>query len=90
MSTTVSPHHRYLQETFDHLLGARITDVRPATTEECAALGWDDHDQRNSVAFVLTHPGQPVRVLIASRDPEGNGAGFAFVLGPEALRDGAL
>ena len=54
------------------LVGQKIVEVRPMTTEEMENEGWDVHAHMEIPAAIVTEKGT---VIFPMRDPEGNGPG---------------
>lgn len=69
----------YIEREFGSLVGKTIAVVRPLRKEECDQFAWEYEYEREAMAVFFTDG----TVVIPSQDPEGNGAGFLFVIQPE-------
>jgi hypothetical protein len=64
----------YLMKTFGALIGRTVTGIQELSDSDMEELGWY---RTMDPAFMFTF--DDGSVLIPSADPEGNGAGFAFL-----------
>ena len=69
----------YIQREFGSLKGKTIALVRPLTESECSQFGWEYDTNDDAMAMFFTDG----TVIVPSADPEGNGAGFLFVIPSE-------
>jgi hypothetical protein len=67
----------YLNKEWGQLVGAKLISIRNATEDEAQDLmGWE-FSNHNPMPILGFDNGLS---LILSQDPEGNGAGFAFLI----------
>lgn len=67
---------KYINREFGSLVGKTVASVRPLSPEECAAFAWNyEYEEAWVVEFT------DGTAMVPMRDPEGNGAGFACLLG---------
>lgn len=67
----------YLNKEWGQLVGAKLLSIRSATEDEAEDLmGWE-FNNHNPIPILEFDNGLS---LILSQDPEGNGAGFAFLV----------
>ena len=82
-TTTTSPEYgkriHYIEREFGSLRGKTIALVRPLTQPECRQFGWDYEANDDAMAIFFTDG----TIVVPSADPEGNGAGFLFVIPSE-------
>jgi hypothetical protein len=77
MTNNVIQLTEYLNKEWGQLVGVKLSGIRNATKDEAEDLmGWDFHDS-NPIPILEFENGMS---LILSQDPEGNGAGFAFLI----------
>lgn len=69
----------YIQREFGSLQGKTIALVRPLTEAECKQFAWEYSFEDNAMAIFFTDG----TIVVPSQDPEGNGAGFLFLIGAE-------
>ena len=69
----------YINREFGSLKGKTIALVRPLFEAECQQFGWDYEANADAMAIFFTDG----TVVVPSADPEGNGAGFLFVINTE-------
>jgi hypothetical protein len=67
---------KYIEREFGALKGKTIAVVRPLTKAECDQFAWDYNYDSDAMAIFFTDG----TVVVPSQDPEGNGAGFLFVI----------
>lgn len=66
----------YIDREFGSLKGKTIALIRPLTEDECKQFAWEYDYNDNAMALFFTDG----TVVVPSCDPEGNGAGFLFVI----------
>lgn len=69
----------YINKEFGSLKGKTIALIRPLTEAECRQFGWEYENNDDAMAMFFTDG----TVIVPSADPEGNGAGFLFVIPSE-------
>lgn len=79
MTTTFVDRVRLIEREFGSLAGKTISLVRPLAEAECKQFAWDYAYEDYAMAIFFTDG----TVLIPSQDPEGNGAGFLFLIDKE-------
>lgn len=72
----------YITREFGSLKGKTVALVRPLTEDECKQFAWEYDYNDNAMALFFTDG----TVVVPSCDPEGNGAGFLFVIPSEENR----
>lgn len=70
---------KYIEREFGNLKGKTVALVRPLTSGECEQFAWEYKYEQDAMAIFFTDG----TILIPSQDPEGNGAGFLFMLEAE-------
>ena len=66
----------------DSIVGSKIIDIRPMTSDEMEAEGW----QKNEIPMVLVLSSGTI--LYPSLDPEGNDAGALFGMTSDGISFG--
>lgn len=74
LDPTYDQRKKWLSSEYGAFLGKTILDIRPMTKDEHSEFAWD-YEREDGFVIIFTDGS----VLIPSRDPEGNGAGFLFV-----------
>lgn len=69
----------YIQNEFGSLKGKTIALIRPLTEAECKQFAWEYDYNDSAMAIFFTDD----TIVVPSCDPEGNGAGFLFVIPSE-------
>jgi hypothetical protein len=77
MTNNVIQLTEYLNKEWGQLVGAKLISIRNATEDEAdEMMGWE-FSNHNPTPILGFDNGLS---LILSQDPEGNGAGFAFLI----------
>lgn len=66
----------YIEKEFGSLRGKTISLIRPLMPAEHTAMGWEWDYHSDAFIIVFTDD----TIVIPSCDPEGNGAGFLFIM----------
>lgn len=76
---TAKDHSKYIAEEFGSLVGKTVVKVRQMTQDECDQFMWDARYGEVPIVLELNDGS----FVVPSQDPEGNGAGFLFVITAE-------
>ena len=71
-----------IEREFGSLKGKTIALVRPLMEAECEQFAWEYDYEDYAMAIFFTDG----TVLVPSQDPEGNGAGFLFLIESEGAK----
>lgn len=69
-------YSKYVKEEYGSIIGQKIAQVRPLSTQELEDFGWDANPNGGIPMVIILENGA---ALIPSQDPEGNGPGHIFL-----------
>lgn len=79
VTETYKQRVKFIEREFGSLVGKTIAVVRPLSKAECDSFAWEYEFETEAMAIFFTDG----TVVVPSQDPEGNGAGFLFVIPAE-------